>query len=131
MPNPFLRSHPNKQTKGQAAEQFVCQWLQAQGVKVIAQNVHCRHGELDIVARHEDTLVFIEVRYRQHISHGGALASITHHKQQRLIKAALYFLQNNPALATLACRFDVIGVCQDAYGHWHGHWVKQAFDIEE
>lgn len=96
---------------GQAAEQAACHWLEARGLRLIARNQRWRDGELDLVMRDGNTLVFVEVRYRASDNYGGAAASITPGKQQRLIRAAGHFLAAHPALAQLPCRFDVISAC--------------------
>ena len=57
-----------------------------------------------------EQLVFVEVRLRRHQGFGGALESVTYTKQQRIIRAAGYFLQTHPAWADHACRFDVVAL---------------------
>lgn len=129
---PASPSNPStpQQRIGRAAEQYASQWLASRGLAPIAHNYHCAYGELDIVAQHGDTLVFIEVRYRKGLSHGGALASITKHKQRRIAQAAMHYLQAHHIPATVNCRFDVLGVCKNDYEQWQCHWVQGAFEYD-
>jgi len=91
---------------GARAEAIAAEYLARQGLVVVARNFRTRHGEIDVIARDGDTLVFVEVRLRTHRDFGGAGASVTAAKQQRLIAASLAYL------ATLAreppCRFDAV-----------------------
>ncbi len=91
---------------GRAAEDRALAWLQAQGLVLVERNVRSRRGEIDLVMRDRDVLVFVEVRQRRSASHGGAAASIGATKQMRLWHAAeLYLLRHGrPA----ACRFDAV-----------------------
>jgi len=84
--------------------------LQQSGLTLLARNFHCRFGEIDLVMRENDTLVFVEVRKRSSNRFGSAAASITIQKQQRLLTAAEVFLRRHPALATMNMRFDVVAI---------------------
>ena len=81
---------------GDAFEQRACVELERAGLTVLARNYTTRHGELDLVMRDGDTVVFVEVRYRKSASHGDAAASITASKQARLILAAQHWLAAHP-----------------------------------
>ncbi|MCL2298281.1 MAG: YraN family protein [Proteobacteria bacterium] len=94
------------QKRGQEAETLAAAFLERQGLTVVARNVRNRYGEIDIIAREGDTLVFVEVRLRGSATFGGAVASISAQKQQRLWRAAqcyLVALGREPP-----CRFDAI-----------------------
>lgn len=102
-----------KQRQGSLFEQQACEFLQAQGLYLIAQNwQQPKVGELDLVMLETgaawSTLVFVEVRQRQRSSFGDAALSITAGKQRKVIKTAKYFLQHYPEYADYECRFDVI-----------------------
>jgi putative endonuclease len=84
--------------------------VQGNGLRLIVRNFNCRYGELDLVMRDKDVVVFVEVRYRRSQGFGGALDSVSASKRDRLIKTASLFLQSRPDLATRACRFDVIAI---------------------
>lgn len=100
---------------------------QRDGLRLIARNFNCRFGELDLVMRDGDIIVFLEVRYRRSQSHGGALGSVSASKRERLAKSASLFLQANPALARHACRFDVFAISgtQETPSI---DWQRNAFD---
>ncbi len=125
---PGAAASPNTKARGDAAEDRALVWLQAQGLKLVQRNYRvafgpsARGGEIDLVMRDRDgTLVFVEVRARSGTGHGGAAASVTRGKQQRVIRAAQHYLLR---LATLPpCRFDVVAV-QDG----QIDWVRGAFD---
>ncbi len=108
---------------GAQAEQHAAQYLQRHGLTLVQTNYHCRFGEIDLILRDKETLVFAEVRQRSSNSFGGAAASIDAHKQQRLILTAQHYL------ATLSrippCRFDA--VLLDAAENVE--WVKNAFEL--
>lgn len=102
-----------KQRQGSLFEQQACQFLQQQGLVLIAQNwQQPKIGELDLVMLETgqawSTLVFVEVRQRLRSSFGDAALSVTKAKQRKIIKTAKYFLQQHPKYAHFECRFDVI-----------------------
>lgn len=113
---------------GAAAEDAAARFLVARGLVLLARNRRWRDGELDLILRDGDTLVFVEVRHRQGMAFGGAAASVTRSKQQRLIRAAGHFLAENPALAALPARFDVITSHGDA-ARPTLQWLRQAFEL--
>jgi putative endonuclease len=94
--------------KGVASEQLACDYLLARGLQLIERNFSCRYGEIDLVMKDDDTIVFIEVRYRKNRNFGGASASVTPAKQRRIIKTALSYLQQNMSESNM--RFDVVGI---------------------
>ncbi len=94
------------QPSGIAAEELAARYLAAQGLRVIARNYRCRFGEVDLIAQDGDTLVFVEVRLRRSNRFGGALASITHAKQRKLIATARCYLASLRRVPQ--CRFDAI-----------------------
>ncbi len=92
--------------RGAQAEALAAQYLEAHGLVILARNFRTRRGEIDLVARDGDTLVFVEVRYRSRSDFGGAAASVTVRKQQRIVAASLAYLarlRREPP-----CRFDAI-----------------------
>jgi len=91
---------------GDRAETLAAQFLMRRGLVIVARNFRTREGEIDLVARDGATLVFVEVRMRRSQDFGGAAASITARKRERLAKAAsayLAMLGREPP-----CRFDAI-----------------------
>lgn len=93
-------------SRGAGAEAAAAQYLQQQGLQIVARNWSCRQGELDLIARDGATLVFVEVRQRTSARFGGAAGSIDAAKRAKLQAAAQRYLQ---ALAVVPpCRFDAI-----------------------
>ena len=104
------RTDPPADTAGAArgarAEALAADYLSAQGLVLVARNFRTRHGEIDLIAREREVLVFVEVRLRSLATFGGAAASITPAKQARLALAAQAYLAQLPREP--ACRFDAI-----------------------
>jgi putative endonuclease len=113
---------------GDAAEALALAHLEGRGLTLVRRNYrvargpHARGGEVDLILRARDgTLVFVEVRSRRGIDHGGAAASVGHAKQRRLIYAARHFLQGYPEPPP--CRFDVVAIDGGEV-----EWLQAAFD---
>jgi len=112
---------------GQASEQMAVEYLQSQGVLILARNLRCRAGELDLVGLDGDVLAVIEVRQRGGTRFGGASASVTRRKQRKIIRAAGYFLQRRIQWRSRVMRFDVFAV-DGLPDHAHRMvWLKDAF----
>lgn len=101
--------------------------LERAGLKLLAHNYTTRHGELDLVMREGDTVVFVEVRYRKSASHGDAAASVTATKQAKLIHAAQHWLAAHPQHARRNCRFDVVSYDGPADAVQR-QWLRGAFE---
>jgi putative endonuclease len=112
-----------KRIKGDDKERLAEDYLAAKGFSLIERNFLCKSGEIDLIMKDQDYLVFIEVRYRKNKEFGGALASITSGKQKKLRRAAEYYLLQHFGNSPPACRFDVVGI----EGQDEIMWVKNAF----
>lgn len=110
--------------QGDGAEKDALAHLREQGLELIETNFRSRHGEIDLVMRERDTVVFVEVRYRKHASFGGALSSIDANKQRKLTLTGLTWLQARRTDAP--CRFDVVAFGADG----QLEWVRNAFDAQ-
>jgi len=99
---------PDTCRTGDDKEVLARRYLEGRGLRHVAHNVRCRHGEIDLVMRDAQVLVFVEVRYRRGEHFGGAAASVDRRKQARLIAAAGFYLQRHPT--DLPCRFDVVAI---------------------
>jgi len=93
---------------GQWGEDLVAEDLRRKGWTIAARNFRCRMGELDIVARNQRYLAFVEVKLRKNIRYGAACEAVTPSKQRKLLAAAQYYLMSHPA--NLQPRFDVAEV---------------------
>jgi len=113
---------------GHAAETHALEYLQGQGLRLLARNWRCKGGELDLVMLDADTVVFVEVRYRLHAAFGGALDSIDGHKQKRLVHAASLFLLKEPQWGNQPCRFDVVALQGSHHAGKPLQWLKNAFE---
>jgi putative endonuclease len=108
--------------RGVEAEAMAAAFLEHNGLKILARNYRCRLGEIDLVAREGDTTVFVEVRSRRSSAFGGAAASITAAKRQRLLKAARHYISRQRALPQ--CRFDALLIQGEPP---HIEWLRNAF----
>ncbi len=97
---------PAPAAAGARAEAMAAEFLVARGLTIVARNFRIRRGEIDLIARDGDTLVFVEVRLRRNSAFGGAAASITSAKSARLIVAARYYLAG--LSPEPPCRFDAV-----------------------
>ena len=98
---------------GASAEERAGQFLVDHGYEIIDRNVRYKIGELDIVAREGDTLVFVEVRARSHPAQVHPAATVTPAKQRRLVRAAMAYCQDHRIKNTMI-RFDVVAVLADS-----------------
>lgn len=112
---------------GKSAEQLAQQHLKQQGATIVATNFATRRGEIDIIAKHQGSLVFVEVRLRSNNAFGSAAESVDHRKQQRLIAAASHYLQQHQLTESACCRFDVIAISANSDGHYQVEWLHNAF----
>ena len=121
-------SQETTKARGDAAETRALAWLRSRGLVLeqrnyrVARGPAARGGEIDLVMRERDgTLVFVEVRQRSGGGHGGAAASVTGIKQQRLVRAAQHYLLQ--FASPPACRFDVVAIDGEVV-----EWLQAAFD---
>lgn len=112
---------------GFAAEDNARIYLHSQGLKWIESNYRCRWGEIDLIMRDEQSLIFVEVRSRSSFSHGGAAASITYSKRQKLLKTASHYLVNRKIRDNHPARFDVF-VFEGKTAQ--PNWIKNAFGLD-
>ncbi len=107
------------------AEKIACQFLKNHGLSLITKNFRSYCGEIDLIMREANEIVFVEVRYRKNNYFGSGADTISFTKQQRLIRTAEFYLtkykhDNTP------CRFDVIDIAKNN----DITWIKNAFDVE-
>ncbi|CAC9435805.1 UPF0102 protein YraN [uncultured Gammaproteobacteria bacterium] len=118
-----------KRQVGNKAEKLALQYLKKNGLKLVEQNYLTKFGEIDIIMldKLEQTLVFVEVRYRENMRFGSAISTINNAKQEKIIYAANHFLQKTSQYDDFICRFDVVGLesnlkCPEI------NWIKNAFE---
>jgi putative endonuclease len=105
---------------------MAARFLQNKGLILVHANYGTKAGEVDLIMRDKQTLVFVEVRYRRHRDWASAEESITQSKQLKIIKAASQYLQQKRLTDKVNCRFDVVAI--------NGHltpprinWITDAF----
>ncbi len=110
----------SKKQVGDDAERMAERYLIGHGLSLVDRNFRTRFGEIDLIMRDAETLVFIEVRLRKNNDFGGAAASIGLHKQRRIVTAAQQYiaaLRHPPP-----CRFDAVLIMGTNI-----EWLKDAF----
>jgi putative endonuclease len=112
--------------RGQWAEQVVLEYLERKKLKLVSRNFHSKMGEIDLIMLEQETIVFIEVRYRANNNYLHALESINDKKCSRIIKTSQHYLQANRWTSGKPCRFDVITVTGENYSP-KIEWIKNAF----
>lgn len=118
----------NHLASGKRAEDLALQYLQSQGLKLIARNWLTSFGEIDLIMRNEHILCFIEVRYRSSEQWGSPQETVTYTKRQKLIKTALLFLQKNTQFTMNACQFDIVAIT-GSLDKPNIHWLTNAFTL--
>jgi putative endonuclease len=113
--------------RGAAAEELAAQYLKVRGLEVLARNLRCKAGELDLVCLDGGVLAIVEVRQRGSAEFGGASASVTWAKQRKIIRAAQFFLQRHKHWRDFPMRFDVLAIEGLPQGAHRVDWVKDAF----
>lgn len=122
-----LLTKKDPRARGRRAERVARDFLTTRGLEPLCENYHFRGGEIDLIMRDGDTIVFVEVRYRKNDNFGGGVESVTARKQQRVIATAMHYLQHMGNNAHPPCRFDVIAVSDDMHSH-DVEWIPDAFD---
>ena len=118
-------------SKGLAYEKIALKFLLKKGLKKIQTNYHTRFGEIDLIMRDDNTIVFVEVRYRSRDFFGSAEESINSSKQRKIIKSAQFYL-NQYKLWENDIRFDVITITPSKLNCTSDkiNWYESAFTPE-
>jgi putative endonuclease len=116
----------NLRGKGKVHEDLAARFLEGKGHWIIRRNYHARVGEVDLITRDGETLVFVEVRMRGAKSHGSPIETVDWRKQQAIIAASERFLAENETDAT-ECRFDVVGIVERPDGEPEIEHIRGAF----
>ena len=131
----------HKHLLGQWAEQTALLFLQSQQYQYVNKNYHSRFGEIDLIVKRDNELVFVEVKARSAGSYAEACEVISYSQQRKIIKTAQFFLQRYPNYYNFDCRFDVI--CFDfpqklaktvqpdfSKLQYDQQWIKHAFPLD-
>ena len=111
---------------GRRAERFVARCMRRRGFSILERNFLWKGGEIDLIARQDDLIVIMEVRYKRTGTLRKAIETVTPDKQQRIIRSAQRFLGRHPELAKCNVRFDVAGVSSKGL-FLECDWVENAF----
>lgn len=110
----------NKRSIGTFYEERACEYLQKQGVTLLKRNYRCKTGEIDIIGKDGDCIVFFEVKYRKTDKFGHAFYAVDAKKRSKICKcAAIYCMQN---AYVQEFRYDVVGISDTKI-----EWIKNAF----
>lgn len=114
---------------GERAELLACQFLERRGLQLIRRNYHCRRGEIDLIMSDEDSLVFVEVRYRKQVQFGRATETVSRAKRARIVFCAGFYLSQQ-RLWNKPARFDVVSI-EGSLSSADIIWVKDAFRADD
>ncbi|MCA8925497.1 MAG: YraN family protein [Planctomycetes bacterium] len=127
-PAPASPKTPQR-ARGDAGEDAAARYAQARGWPLVARNHRCKRGEIDLIVRDGQTLVFVEVKTRA--APGRGLQAVTWSKRRRLVLASLHYAGHHRVdLSATPCRFDVCEVWVGPQGKHQVRWHERAFDAE-
>jgi putative endonuclease len=105
----MMSMNDSKQLLGKEGERLAEQYLKKKGYKIVERNYRCRGAELDLIVLDRRVIVFVEVKTRTGHGFGSPFEAVEFRKQQKMIQAAQYFL-NERKLHQRDARFDVVGI---------------------
>lgn len=114
---------------GVPGESLACRHLEGKGFVILARNYRCRSGEVDVIARHGEATVFVEVKARHGASHGAGCDSVTFGKRRRIVRAARLYAASH-RLEETPLRFDVVSIDWTDAGHPVIRHDQGAFDVD-
>ncbi len=100
----------NKRKLGEEKEALALSYLQTQGFFLLEKNFRCKVGEIDLIGKDKDTLVFVEVKYRRNAKVGTPEEAVGFRKQRTIRKVAEYYLLTHFGGYSTPCRFDVVAI---------------------
>ena len=118
----------NLRKKGAVYEDRAALFLQEKGYQILERNFYTRQGEIDIVAKDGEALVFTEVKYRKKDDYGNPLDCVGYTKQRTICKVSRVYINMNGADFDVPIRYDVIAVNDSGDGTLNVNWLKNAFE---
>lgn len=104
----------NKRKIGSYYEEIAIKYLREQGYEILEQNYRNSYGEIDIIAKRDNVIIFAEIKYRTSNLYGDPLEAVDKRKQHRITQVALYYyMKNGYSEEKVPCRFDVIAIYGD------------------
>lgn len=116
----------NKRKVGHRWEVVAATYLNAHGYKILELNFNCKFGEIDIIAKDGNYLVFCEVKYRKTVEAGLPIEAVSFYKQKRIISSALFYMSSHHLPDNTEVRFDVISILGSEIS-----LIKNAFEFVE
>ena len=98
-----------RQALGKHGEDLACRELERRGYAIVARRYRRRGGEIDIIARDGETIVFVEVKTREDLAFGGGADAVTAFKRRRIVQTAEDYLARHHR-GDCPCRFDVVSI---------------------
>lgn len=114
----------NRRKVGTAYEKEAVLFLKNKGYEIIEQNYYCRYGEIDIIARESDYLVFVEVKYRKNNEMGMPESAVNYTKKKHIIQSAQNYMYEKYKRDDIPSRFDVVAIQGELI-----HLIKNAFEM--
>lgn len=118
----------NTKALGRWGEDRAAEYLEHEGLNVLERNYRCQVGEIDIIARQGNALVFVEVKTRRSLSYGLPAESVTLKKQMKYFKIAQCYMKEK-GIKDLNCRFDVVEVILGRDGSCSFNHIVNAFQL--
>ncbi len=115
----------NRRSIGTDYETIALSYLMDKGHELVVMNYRIRTGEVDLITKDGNYLVFTEVKYRKNNKMGAAAEAVNRKKQQKIVRTAMHFLLANGYRTDTPCRFDVIAVEDNHINH-----IENAFEVE-
>lgn len=103
----------NKRGLGDDYEEIAAVYLKSEGYEMIQHNFQCKLGEIDIIARKDGYIRFIEVKYRSNKRSGFPQEAVNYQKQRKICKAASYYMMKNRYSMDTPCCFDVVAILEN------------------
>jgi putative endonuclease len=119
----------DKSSIGKKGEDFCEEYYRKRGYEILRRNYHSRYGEIDLIAKKDNTVVFIEVKTRGEKTVASPRESVTKTKQKKLVLTSMQYMENQPL--NLSCRFDVFEVWQNDGRIYKFNCIEAAFDAED
>lgn len=116
-----------RKSLGAAAEEAAVLFLEEKGIRILQRNFRSYHGEIDIIAAENETILIVEVKMRSDRKCGTAAEAVDFKKQKRICYTFNYYRMKKQIMDTVAVRFDVIEVDRNL----QCHWIKNAFEFQE
>ncbi len=120
---------PKNKKVGDAAEEEALLYLHKEGLTLLTRNYRCSRGEIDLIMKDKNDIIFVEVRVRNNFHYGTAVSSVNSRKQKKLILTATHYLCQQNCFNKVNCRFDIIGISYTPIGA-NLEWIKNAFPVQ-